>query len=240
MLYIKEIYFKIFFFFFSFLILIFILYLFQDLLLFLITLPFIFLKNEIYSVKYFIYTHPVELTHVFIQIIFLFSFLYLIPYILWSLFDFFKTCLYKKEVKLFKKFSINFFIYFFFVNLVTFIFFLPKLWIFFISFNNITSFSQISFELKISDYFNFIYNYLLIINLCLLILLAIFIFIININFLYLIKYKKFILFINILLATILSTPEIISQLSIFFSFSVFTEILFFILLLKHKFNTVIN
>jgi len=113
MLYIKEIYFKIFFFFFSFLILIFILYLFQDLLLFLITLPFIFLKNEIYSVKYFIYTHPVELTHVFIQIIFLFSFLYLIPYILWSLFDFFKTCLYKKEVKLFKKFSIIFFIYFF-------------------------------------------------------------------------------------------------------------------------------
>ena len=240
MLYIKEIYFRISFFFFSFLILIFILYSFQDLLLFLITLPFIIFKNEIYSVKYFIYTHPVELTSVFLQIIFLFSLFYLIPYIFWSFFDFIKTCLYKKEVKNLKFFTIIFYIYFFLINLVSFIFFLPTLWIFFISFNNITCFSQVFFELKISDYFNFIYNYLLIINLCLLFLLFVFIFITNINFLYLIKYKKFILFINILLANILSTPEIISQLSIFLSFSAFTEIFFFILLLKYKFNTVIN
>lgn len=221
MFYFKEVFFRIFFIFFSFFLLIFLFFNYFELLFWLLNLYFIF--SNFQKNKYFIFTHPLEIFNVSINLILFFSFFFIIPFIIWSIFDFFKTALYKKEYVYFK-IQLNYvFKYFVFINIISLLFILPTFWLFLNSLNdNILNNILINMELRIEYYLNFLLYYFIISNIFFIILLLIYLFFSNLIFV--IKNKNLLILINIFIATIFSPPEVYFQLIIFLFLSFFYEI----------------
>ena len=128
------------------------------------------------------------------------------------------------------EFSINFSV------IITFLILFIQLWIFFkffLGFENInytTDIFYIVYQGRISEYLIFIYNVLFNVGLlCQLPLLMFGLYLAGIiNSLFLVKYRKFILFILLIIIGFISPPDIFSQLFIFIVLFLFYE--FFVLL----------
>jgi sec-independent protein translocase protein TatC len=167
----------------------------------------------------------------------LIAFIFQIPYFFWHFVDFIKTSLIQKEYKNLTKvlllcvFSLILFNFFFF-----FIIF-PKFWFFFYNFNfsfNNPQTLNFFLELRVQEYFDFVLTFIYSVNLFILIFFLLFIFFLFLGFEKLLYWKKLFLFINIVFATLLSPPDVYSQLSILFVLTLFLEIIVFCNLYFYK------
>ena len=157
------------------------------------------------------------------------------PYILWQIIDFFKQSLYIQEYTFLKRLFAFFFLVVFILNLFYLFFIFPQIWLVFNSFNNNT-FIDLLFELKINEYFLFIFNFLFFFNLFLM-FLSFFLFLIYLlGIKLIIKWKKLFILCNVVFATLLSPPDVYSQILFLFILTIFFEIFLFgfILYLKYK------
>jgi sec-independent protein translocase protein TatC len=234
MFYLTELFFRFQYFIVSFLLTVLIAYLFKDILFILLTFPLINNSNTLNS---FIYTHPAELLTIHLLLMVLIAFIFQIPYFFWHFVDFIKTSLIKKEYKNLTKvlfvcvFSLILFNFFFF-----FIIF-PKFWFFFYNFNfsfNNPQTLNFFLELRVQEYFDFVLTFIYSVNLFILIFFLLFIFFLFLGFEKLLYWKKLFLFVNIVFATLLSPPDVYSQLSILFVLTLFLEIIVFCNLYFYK------
>jgi len=245
MLYLKELLFRFQYFLISFILVFCLCFNYKDLLLYLFTnvVTLNSKDNKILGVNYFIYTHPSELFEVYLTLIFYFSWLILFPYFLWNFLDFLKSGLIKSEYRYLYKTLIYLSILICLFNLLCFMSLFPNFWIFFESFNNIAdSKTNLNFflELRIQDYFLFLKSFLYIVNVCLFSFLCL-CFLFNYyglkNLLY---WKKLFIFFNIVFATLLSPPDVYSQLVILFTLTVIFEFIIFAYILQFKINKFIK
>ncbi len=209
---------------------------------------FYFYKNLIFiffsdilqnSVLHFIYTNPFELLNIYIDLYIYLSFYFIFPFIFWHIIDFLKTGFFIYEFQFLTYYLISFCISFYFFNTFCLFYLLPKFWIIFEVFNNSSLFFlfvNIFYELKIADYFQFLFNFLMIFNMSFFFFFSIYNLFIFLGVKKLIYYKIFLIVINILLATFLSPPELISQIFYIFILSCILEIYFFISLLQKKYS----
>jgi len=233
MFYIKEIYLRLIYTFVLFFCMFFIFYKYKDIVLVVFLIPSNLAGYNL--IEHFIYTKPTELIHALLNLNLFCVIIFMIPYIFWIILDFMKTGLFFHEYKLIQTYSRFFGTTIILLNIILFIIFFPIIFKFFESFNSLALNNiSVKFELRIYEYVCFVYNIFIVINTGLLFLSLLFILIkINgINFY--INHKKIFIVFNIIAATILSTPDISSQLILFFILSCFLEIFQFILSYQTK------
>jgi len=188
-------------------------------------------------IQHLIYTHPAELLIALINLNIFFVLILITPYLIWLIIDFLRPALILNEYKKLLKFynTSNIIILMFNIFLFSNVF--PSIFKFFQSYNSFELNNiNIKFELKIIEFLYFNYNIFCLINILLLLLFFLFTVINLKGILFYNTNKKFFIFFNIVIATIISTPDISSQLSIFFFLVTFLEIFQFTTLYKIKLN----
>lgn len=164
---------------------------------------------------YYIYTHPLELYFSQIRLVVFSSCLFIFPYLIWTLLDFNKTSLYWHEFSTVKKNLVNY------ITLIVIIYIgiyylIINYFFYFIEIFNKNCLSNLIlffFELKVQELVNFIF---LINKMLILITFSLLIFFILINKLSMfkiLKLKRIIYFFLILISTVLTPPDILSQIS---------------------------
>lgn len=178
----------------------------------------------------FIYTHPIELLKIQFFSSFVLSLIIMIPYFLWTLFDFLRSSLTTTTYKVFVNLIVIIFFSVLTINLFSISYLLPILWIFFQTFNHETNSKTFNFflELRVQEYFDFVLEFLYSINifaiLCLILLFLAYFFGIS----WILRWRKLFIFFNLLIATILTPPDVITQLVCFWLLSFVFELLLFI------------
>ena len=219
MFYIKEVFFRFQYLLASFFFVSIVSYYYKNLLLFLLTFAIVAVdtKSGIQGVDYFICTHPSELLTIYITLVFYCSWLIVFPQFFWQILDFLRSSLYKFEYVNFLKVLAILSLIVFFFNLLCFLKLFPNFWLFFESFNKIINKDNVLnvfLELKLYDYFLFLTDFIYLINVCLFFLLTLCLIFFYCGLKYLIHWKKLFIFINIVFATLLSPPDVYSQLLI--------------------------
>jgi sec-independent protein translocase protein TatC len=234
-LHLIELKYNIFFFLISFLYLLFICSYFSDQLIYLFTKPLLQLK----ILKYFIYTDITEIFFLNFYLSILISILIFFPFFILQLWFFFSKGLTKNEnIKILKCF-LFFCIFNFNIIFLICIKIIPNLWIYFYNINSLNNYLlNIYFEPKINNYFLFFFTFYIYIYLFFLYpFILYFLILFNIfkikTFIYLRKffYLKF-----IIIAAIVSPPDIISQVFIVIPLIIFFEIYIYLYILYKKYN----
>jgi len=239
MFYFIDIYYRSLFFVFFNIILFFILYLYKELLLWIIVFPLFFVKTNIKVQTHFIYTHPTELFNLLFYIILIFTGIINFLYLIVMLLDFLKTSINKTKLFFFQKLSLYFVFFLLIFNISFVVYISPFLFYFFESYNSLGIVSlNLQQEFRIKSYVRFFIDLLVLFNFAFYFVIIVLILIFLFSFLFFLRNKKFLIFLNILLATLFSPPDVFSQLILFLVLSFLMEIFFFILLFKLKFNMV--
>jgi len=245
MFYFKELFVRFQYLVFSFLLTVFILYSYKGIIFILLTIPLIDLNYDhtetLNSYSNFIYTRPAELLTIHFFSIFCISIVIQTPYALWHLVDFIKSSLFLEEYKKIIKILISLFVSFTVFNSLCFFFIFPKIWSFFQKFNTLVNQSEnlnFSLELSVQDYFLFVLGFIYFVNIFIVIFysLTFFMLIFGVeNFIY---WKKLFIFINIVFATLLSPPDVYSQIVILIFLSVLLELILFTFVYLSKVNKI--
>ena len=211
-------------------ILIFILcYIYKDLLL--IVFSFSLLKLPLNSFNDFIYTHPIELFKVHFYFAFLICTYYILPFFFWHCLDFLRSSLTRYNyTMLFKQILLIILVLFTF-NVFSFSYLLPNIWFFFTEFNNLEGTSNVLnffFELRIQEYFNFVVDFLYLTNIFIFLFIFLYFLISYFGLSNIIYWKRLFIFINIMCATLLSPPDVYSQIIILIILSFIFESLIII------------
>ena len=212
-------------------------YLYKEILLFELLKPTT--EKTLIMFNSFIFTNVTELFSVYIELAFFISKQITVFYIFYHFFSFLLPGLYVYEYSLIKSFFKIIIIFWIISTIIYYYYLAPVIWNFFLSFQENLSKQQINikFEAKISEYLSFfieMYNH------CHL-QFQIFVFIIlflnhhsdNKNLIK--QYRKFLYFIFLLVSTIITPPDIFSQLIIYFVLILFFEIMILIQFFKLKF-----
>jgi len=187
---------------------------------------------NIFSIKtekmldHYIYTNPLEIFNIYLQICVILLWYFIIPYFIYILGDFLKPAVYQFEYKKFQKFFIHIYSVLYLFNFCAFYFLLPIFWLYLENFNG-TSFlinENITFELKIADYYSFLFNFFISFNLFLLLWLTFFTFLKKKN---LINIKNFYLIINLVFFLGLPLDLIFQCLGAIFIYLLIELIIFF-------------
>jgi sec-independent protein translocase protein TatC len=187
----------------------------------------------------FIYTNPTELLKVQLYAVLVFSIFLLIPFLSWNFLEFFKSSLFKSEYKKITKILISFLLFFYCSNFIVNFTLFPKIWCFFENFNfsdNSFGFLSFSSELKIEEYLSFFIDFTSIVNSFLFLFLTLLFLILKFGVSNLLKWKKLFILLNIVFATLLSPPDVYSQLTILIFLTLILEINIIIFLLITKIN----
>lgn len=233
MFYLKEIYLRIFYFIFTFLFLLIIFYNYRYLIIIYLTLPVF--SSE--AINHLSYPDPSKMLTLYLYIIFIFSFILIVPFILFQLLDFLKSSFTKKEYQKNKTIFIFFLIGFFIVNLLAFHKIIPIFWNYLGDFGNSTRIIKsfnIFLELRIDYYFQFLFTYWILINIFFLFFTIITYIILNTGIVTLFSFRKVFILINIFSSTFLTPPDVYSQLFLLFTLQLFFEFLIFLSILKFK------
>jgi Sec-independent protein secretion pathway component TatC len=235
MFYFKELYFRFLFITYAILHIYFYCYIHKNNIISIIIAPF-FIFNEAFNTT-FIQTDPAELFIVIINIVLMFTIFFFIPYILWVMLDFLKTGFYSYEYITIKQYLILNLLLVYIFNILALLYFFPLIWSFFNSFNSI-SFDVITVNqlLKIDTYIYFLYTFLKITNMFFIFLVLIYILIFLKGIIFLVKYKKLLTLLNILVATLLSPPEVYIQIVIFIVLQMTLEFFYLLFFYKLKIN----
>jgi Sec-independent protein secretion pathway component TatC len=186
---------------------------------------------------YFIYTNPTELYVYSLYIVFFMLILVLLPFVIWQIKDFFKTSLYSLEYDYINRQYVFLISYFLVINFGFPLFFLPKIWCFLDVINLYISdyyLFNIFLELKINEYFLFLIKLLYYVNLSFITLYIYISLIVKFDYTTIIFFKKIFIFVNLLLATFLSPPEVLSQVLFLVLLTLFLEIIIFSVILSIK------
>nr|YP_010394561.1 sec-independent transporter protein [Phytophthora podocarpi]DAZ88608.1 TPA_asm: sec-independent transporter protein [Phytophthora podocarpi] len=189
--------------------------------------------------KYFIFTNITEIfiTNIFISIfISTFISIQLIILLIWF---FLSKGLYQFENFFFLKFYILFIIFNLFIINLIFTNFIPHIWNFLLNLNFSNLYLlTIYFEPKINNYFNFIFSSFIYIFIIFIYFFFFFILLIN-NFFQIktiINLRKFFYLKIILLSALITPPDMLNFLLIYFLFILIFEIFIYILLYFNKYN----
>jgi Sec-independent protein secretion pathway component TatC len=208
-------------------------YIYKHLLLLILTFSILKVPSGhvIQSFDHFIYTHPGELLKIYFLIVICFIFIFILPYIVWHFLDFFRSSLFLSEIINLRLFLVYFFIFFFSFNTFSFFTLFPNMWFFFESFNNqieTDNVLNLFLELRIQDFLTFLFGFFYVLNFSILLFLALFFIIVTFGLKVLLSWKKLFIFVNISFATLLSPPDVFSQIVLFlFLTFLFEFILFF-------------
>jgi len=203
-------------------------YRYKDVLLFLVTQMHVKEEN-----LYFIFTDVTELFSVYLKIILFFSFQITLWYLLYHLFSFLSTAFYFQEYKLtsflFYSGTLFWFLSIFFSSFVV----IPFGWNFFLSFQLQQSFY---FEARISEYLKFYNNTYFVCLIYCQFLTVFFVFLtdINKNYLYVKKYRKFYYYLFLIISTLITPPDMISQVLTTISLTLVYEIILLFLFFTSK------
>jgi len=234
MFYFNELFFRLQYALGSFVLTFLVVYFYKNILFVLLTFPLLDSSNSLTS---FIYTNPTELFTTHFLLILLISVVFQASYFFWHFVDFIKTSLSKSEYKnllgtvLFFILGLSLFNFLFFFTIF------PKFWYFFYNFNFSNSEPQtlkFFLELRVHEYFSFVLNFIYTVNFFIFVFFLSFLFIFFFGFEKLLYWKKLFLFINIVFATLLSPPDVYSQLAILFVLTLFLEVIIFLNLYFYK------
>lgn len=204
----------------------------RDLLLFVLTFNILAsnLKLHESGIDYFIYTHPSELLTIYFVVIFYFTFIIILPQLLWTGLDFLKSSLTLSEYAYVEKRIRVGCAILYLSNTFCFILIFPNFWILFESFNKISNSTKtLNFflELKIRDYICFLKDFLYNTNICVTLIVCLHFVVSSYNLKDLLIWRKFFLFINFVFATLLSPPDFLSQILNVSILNLFLEFTFF-------------
>ena len=211
-------------------------YFYKEVLLFL----FINLNNDFLTSSieyYFIFTNVSELFSVYLEIVFFISNQITLSFLIYHFILFISSGLYKIEYKkillLFKMFILSWMISSFLLSLII----LPISTTFFLSFQQ-TGSGLFFFEAKIIEYFNYVVSlyYMCLIS-CQLLLLIIFILInFSNNSMKIKQFRKLFYLVFLLFATLVTPPDVISQLLVGINLIIFYELILIIILINKATN----
>ena len=181
MFYLKEIFLRFKYSSLTFLFILLICYKYKNILFLLVILSILDYKpNTISNLDHFIYTHPTELFQTYVWLILFLAILFILPYLFWQLLDFLKSSLYVFEYKKLKLLFLLVFLFVLLLNFLSFFFLFPKIWFWFYEFNDMTNnFNpglNFFFELKVIDYFLFLFDFLYFLNITFLLIIILFFF----------------------------------------------------------------
>ena len=192
---------------------------------------------------YFIFTNVIELFSVYLNLVLFVCYQFLVLYSIYHFFVFFSSALFFKEfIFLFFLLRFIFFIWIICINLLNF-WLIPIFWDFFLSFQNVNSYSlNLHFEAKLSEYIDFYINIYYISFLYLQFFISIFLLIYNtIYSIELIKkLRKIFYFIFVIFSTLISPPDILSQILLSVLTIIIYEFLLFISLIRSCVKQVTN
>lgn len=216
-------------------------YFYKEILLFLIIYPSIFMNiNEDSQLFYFIFTDVTEVLSVYFELIKFLSFQILYIYIFYHAFIFFAPAFFYPEY-LYFKFSIQIIFFIWLVSgIIATYFFIPITWTFFLSFQTLTinhSFN-LYFEAKLKEYFYFYTSFYYI---CEFYCQFFVFFLLILNYIKILwKFRKFYYYGFIVFSTLISPPDIVSQIFLSIIFVIIYEFLFLFSLLKTHLKLLIN
>lgn len=208
-------------------------YYYKNILLFLL----IKLNFRLYNLKlfYFITTNLSDVFSVCLKLSYFISFQFTILLIIYHITMFFSPGLFKFEYNLLKLTIFVCFILFIIGIAILHLFVLPFLWDFFLALQS-TCKIQIFFESKITEYFDFYLEiYMLVIlitQICSIILLNLLL--VKNKIVFIINYRKFVYVSFILISTLITPPDVVSQILVSTCLVLFYELIVFsVLLQKH-------
>lgn len=196
------------------------------------------IKNNTNVTFYFIFTDVTEIFYVYLKLSIFISFQITIIYFMYHILVFLVPALFYKEYKYIIYMSKTcFLVWIMSIILINYIL-TPLTWNFFLSFQNSESFVNLSFEAKLSEYFDFYTSifYLSIFYLQTFTILFMVLIYTNVNFNNIKKFRKIYYYFFVLISTIISPPDVISQIII----SIITIIIYELLILNLIFNVHLN
>lgn len=210
-------------------------YFYKETLLFLLIKPNFFFTNSIPI--YFIFTNITEILSTYLKLIYFLSNQIFSICFLYHILLFLSPGLYNYEYKLLTKFFCASFFFFFFSIFILNTTILPACWHFFLSFQRtMTNYTvNLHFEAKINEYIKFYVNLFYMCNLnCQMFMIIIFFLIYIKGDLKLIKNFRKIFYLSfVIFATIITPPDVTTQLFLSVSIVIIYEILIFSVLLKN-------
>jgi len=211
-------------------------YLYKETLLFLFVESEIFITNE-FKVYYFIFTDVIEVFSVYMQLILFFSLQILLTYIIYHVFIFLSPGLFIVEYLYLNRIVKTVLTIWGFSIIISKYILIPTMWDFFITFQN-ASYLNLHFEAKLSEYLNFYikFYYIFIIYCQIFTVLFFFFNYINVNSLLIRKFRKLYYYFLVLFSTLVSPPEIVSQVFVSFTLIFCYEMFVFGVLFKYTCN----
>jgi sec-independent protein translocase protein TatC len=215
-------------------------YLYKETLLFLFLESEMFVNNE-FKVDYFIFTDVIEVFSVYIQLISFISLQILFLYVLYHSFVFLSHGLFIAEYYglsyIFKTITIIWFLSVIVSKYVL----IPTMWNFFLNFQT-TSPINLHFEAKLEEYLSFYiqFYYIFIFYSQIFTLLLFFFNYINASFVLIKKFRKIYYYFFVLFSTVVSPPEIFSQILVSSILIFFYELFIFGFILKSSLNSLIR
>ena len=205
-------------------------YIFKEILLYIITL------QKINNNVYFIFTNVTEVFSAYTALIIFMGNQVLILYLCYHTIIFVTLGLYKSEYKnVIFAFKICFFLFFFSIIIFNKILFFSS-WNFFLSFQNFINLKSLTlhFEAKLNEYLSFYFKfyYLCIFYFQTFLLLILFISYIQNKFKIIKQFRRFFYYIFIVLSTLLTPPDIFSQITLSCSIIFSYEVLVFCVVFK--------
>lgn len=218
-------------------------YFYKEILLFIIIQPNKFTSlSEPLTLFYFIFTDISEILSVYLKLVTFLSFQVFFIYLVYHFFFFFSPAFFKSEY-LFCKFGAKVVGLMWIVSVILSNYFLiPLTWNFFLSFQSLTANRSFSlhFEAKLNEYFNFYVSFYYLCGLyCQLFsLLLLYINYIDVNIKIIKKFRKFYYYCFVIFSTLVSPPEIFSQIFISLIAILNYELLLLFFLLKIRFKLI--
>ena len=217
----------------------FICYFYKETLLFLLIKPNFFLINPIPI--YFIFTSITEILSTYLKLVYFLSNQICLICFLYHVLLFLSSGLYYSEYHLLKRtFFVSLF-FFFFSILILNTAILPACWNFFLSFQKtiVNNSVNLYFEAKINEYLKFYINLYSMCNLSCQMFMIIILFLVYIkgNLKLIKKFRKIFYLAFVIFATIITPPDVMTQLILSSSMICFYEALIFSVLFKNSFNS---
>jgi len=223
----------------------FICYCYKETLLFLVIQPnSVINKSQFYTLFYFIFTDVTEVFYVYIKLIVFLNIQFFLIYLIYHTTIFFTPAFFKHEYKVI--YFINllsltvWIISIFFSNFVI----IPMTWNFFLNFQDISSRTyslHLHFEAKLVEYLNFYINIYYSSYLYFQVFVIVILFIgyksKTITYLTFKKFRKFYYYCLVLLSTLVTPPDVLSQLLLSLVFILFLELVFICFLARKPIKT---
>ena len=242
MLYLKELYLRFYFLTFSFFTVLVVFWIYKKNLLTLLTFS---LLNSLVAdggknvFEHLIYTNPTEIFSIYLSLVLYFSVLLTFPYCIWHFLDFLRSSFYIEEYFNIKSIVINIFLFLFLTNLLGVLICFPYIWSFFNIFNHqneLNCLLSFSLELRVQEYFNFFFTFLYLINVASFLVLGILLILSFLDLQQKLYWKKLFTFFNVVFATLLSPPDVFSQLIFLLVLIFLFEFVTFFSIIKLKLN----